>query len=183
MRVADHVLIGGGMANTFLVAQGHRLGGSLVDEDSIEVARTILQHEGRAELRLPVDLVVTDSIDEPTKIRNLEVGDFFEESEMAVDIGEKTIASHVQIIGLAKTVFWNGPMGVFEKDEFSNGTSAVAAAVAGSGATSVVGGGESVEAVNQSGTASQISHISTGGGASLEFVSGTSLPGIEVLRR
>ena len=180
-RIADKVLIGGGMANTFLAAKGLSLGGSLVDEESIDVARTILSAGERAEILLPRDLVLTGSIETPSNVRSVTVGDFIGDSEMAVDIGSKSVDEYIACIEAARTIFWNGPMGVFEKDEFAGGTRAIAVAVSGSNAVSIVGGGESVEAVNQSGRAGGISHISTGGGASLEFVSGQSLPGIEVL--
>lgn len=180
-KMADTVLIGGGMANTFLVSQGREMGGSLVDRDSMSVAATILGAEGGAEIELPNDLVVTDSIDAPTKVRTVAVEDGLEPGEMAVDIGPRTIQRYASVIAGAKTVFWNGPMGVFEKEEFSEGTRAMAAAIAESDSVSVVGGGESVEAVKSSSFGDRISHISTGGGASLEFISGAKLPGIAVL--
>ena len=182
VRLADSILIGGGMANTFLAAQGHALGSSLVDLESVETARRILEGLGRAEVHLPKDLVVTDSIDSPTRVRTVGVGEEIEAGEMAVDVGETTIDAYRESIADAKTIFWNGPMGVFERDEFSAGTRAIAVALAESGAVSIVGGGESVEAVNQSGASERISHISTGGGASLEFIAGEELPGIEILR-
>jgi phosphoglycerate kinase len=125
--------------------------------------------------------VVTKSIETPTGVRTVPVGESLGEGELAVDIGAKTIEAYRAAIASAETVFWNGPMGVFEKEEFAEGTRVVARAVADSEAVSIVGGGESVEAVNQSGSADRISHISTGGGASLEFISGQSLPGIEIL--
>lgn len=182
VKLADRVLIGGGMANTFLVAQGRAMGASLVDKDSIEVAKRILDAEKRAEVMLPDDVIVTDSLDNPTKTATRDLADGIQEGEMAVDIGPKTLERFVAAISEAKTIFWNGPMGVFEKDAFAGGTRGVARAVAEAKATSIVGGGESVEAVKESGYASRISHISTGGGASLEFISGATLPGIEILR-
>ncbi|HVT44227.1 MAG TPA: phosphoglycerate kinase [Thermoanaerobaculia bacterium] len=178
---ADMVLIGGGMANTFLAAKGVPMGASLVDHDSLDVARRILAGSSRAELVLPDDLIVTDSLDAPTRVRNADVATGLQDDERAVDIGERTIEAYKRRIEGARTIFWNGPMGVFERDEFAKGTLAMAEAVATSGGTTIVGGGESVEAVNQSGFAERISHISTGGGASLEFIAGSMLPGVAVL--
>jgi phosphoglycerate kinase len=184
VRLADSVLIGGGMANTFLASKGHALGASLVDKDSLEVAGRILSAGERATLHLPLDLVVGDDIKNPTKVRTVAVGEEIAADEMAADIGPRTIESYASIIGEAKTIFWNGPMGVFETGQFAAGTLAVAKAVSHApGATTIVGGGESVEAVKASGFADRISHISTGGGASLEFISGETLPGVEILRK
>jgi 3-phosphoglycerate kinase len=171
------------MANTFLAARGVPMGGSLVDLDSMDVAKRIMQGEHRAEVVLPVDLVVADSIDNPTAIRSADVEGGYGENDKAFDIGSKTIALYEAELGDAKTIFWNGPMGVFEKEQFAKGTMAMARAVANASAITVVGGGESVEAVKASGFAQNITHISTGGGASLEFISGATLPGVEVLRK
>ena len=183
IQVADKVLIGGGMANTFLAARGVPMGGSLVDKDSIEVAQRIMETDSRAELLLPADLVVANSLDNPTEIDwDADVSDGYTDDEKAFDIGPKTVATYEAELRDAKLIFWNGPMGVFEKEEFAKGTMAMAKAVANAAATTVVGGGESVEAVKSSGFADKITHISTGGGASLEFISGASLPGVEVLR-
>jgi phosphoglycerate kinase len=183
VKLADTVLIGGGMANTFLSARGVPMGGSLVDTDSIEVAQRIMEGEYRAELLLPVDLVVADSLDNPTEIDwDADVEDGYTETEKAFDIGPKTITNYEAELRNAKLIFWNGPMGVFEKEEFAKGTMAMARAVANADAITVVGGGESVQAIKASGFADRITHISTGGGASLEFISGASLPGVEVLR-
>jgi 3-phosphoglycerate kinase len=167
------------MANTFLAARNVRMGRSLVDRESIDVAKRIL---GDKKVELPVDLVVTDSIDAPLRIEISNVDHGLFDDQMAVDIGPQTIAKFVAAIQRARTIFWNGPMGVFEKEAFATGTMAMARAVAEANATSVVGGGESVEAVKASGFADRISHISTGGGASLEFIAGQKLPGVEVLR-
>ncbi|HVT05764.1 MAG TPA: phosphoglycerate kinase [Thermoanaerobaculia bacterium] len=183
VRLADTVLIGGGMANTFLASRGIAMGGSLVDQDSIPVARRILEGEKQAEVVLPQDLTVTDSIDTPANVHVADVAAGLQPDEKAADIGPKTIETFSEILHKAQTIFWNGPMGVFEKEEFATGTRAVAKAVAHASAIVVVGGGESVEAVKQSGYADRISHLSTGGGASLEFISGVSLPGIEVLQK
>jgi phosphoglycerate kinase len=176
VNLADTVLIGGGMANTFLAARGVSMGGSLVDKDSIEVATRIQK------VTLPVDLIVADDLESPSRIDEVDVTSGLSAGQKAFDIGSKTIAQYSGLLLDAKTIFWNGPMGVFEKKDFARGTMAMAKAVAASNATSVVGGGESVEAVNASGFASHISHISTGGGASLEFISGATLPGVEVLK-
>ncbi len=182
VKHADAVLIGGGMANTFLVAQDINMGDSLIDHDSIDVARRILSGGGRAQIILPLDLVVADNLDTPSKIETVDVENGLKEPQKALDIGPKTIAKFSGELKSAKTIFWNGPMGVFEKEAFAKGTMAVARAVAESGGTTIVGGGESVEAVKASGYAGKISHISTGGGASLEFISGAALPGVEVLK-
>ena len=182
VNLADTVLIGGGMANTFLAAQGVKMGKSLVDRDSLDVATRILNGKHRAEVMLPVDVVVTDSLDAPKTIETVEVKRGLSNRQIAVDIGPGTVAAFAASIKRARTVFWNGPMGVFEKEPFAKGTMAMARALAEAEATTVVGGGESVEAVNASGFADRISHISTGGGASLEFISGAPLPGVEVLR-
>ena len=176
VKLADTVLIGGGMATTGLAARGVPMGGSLVDAESMEVAKRITN------VTLPEDLVVADSLDAPTKIEEVAVANGLSENQKAFDIGSKTIARYSNELKGAKTVFWNGPMGVFEKPEFAKGTMAMARAVAEADAITVVGGGESVEAVKASGFAGRITHISTGGGASLEFISGATLPGVEVLR-
>ncbi|MGZ5474712.1 MAG: phosphoglycerate kinase, partial [Thermoanaerobaculia bacterium] len=183
VNLADKVLIGGGMANTFLAAQGVPMGGSLVDRESMGVAQRIMESKHRAEIILPVDLVVADSMDNPTEIDpDADVSDGYTDDEKAFDIGPKTIATFEAALRDAKLIFWNGPMGVFENELFAKGTIAMARAVANADAVTVVGGGESVEAIKASGFASRITHISTGGGASLEFISGASLPGVEVLR-
>ncbi|HEX6099002.1 MAG TPA: phosphoglycerate kinase [Thermoanaerobaculia bacterium] len=183
VKLADKVLIGGGMANTFLAARGVPMGGSLVDKESLEVAQRIMESDHRAEIILPFDLVVADSLDDPQEIDyDADVADGYTDEEKAFDIGPKTIATYEAELRDAKLVFWNGPMGVFEKEVFAKGTMAMARAVANVDAVTVVGGGESVEAIKASGFADKITHISTGGGASLEFISGASLPGVEVLR-
>ena len=180
VKLADTILIGGGMANTFLAAKGNAMGGSLVDQESIEVARRILASGSK--VMLPVDLVVADDLEAPTKVETVSAGSPLSAAQKAFDIGPKTVERYAEEVKKAKTVFWNGPMGVFESKHFAKGTMAIAAAVADSPAITVVGGGESVEAVKASGFAKRISHISTGGGASLEFIAGETLPGVEVLR-
>jgi len=176
VKLADTVLIGGGMANTFLAARGVPMGGSLVDKDSMEVAKRIQN------VTLPVDLIVADDLESPTSVETVAVAEGLTAGQKAFDIGPKTIAQCDNALKGARTIFWNGPMGVFEKEAFAKGTMAMARSVAEADAITVVGGGESVEAVKASGFANRISHISTGGGASLEFISGASLPGVEVLR-
>jgi phosphoglycerate kinase len=176
VKLADTVLIGGGMANTFLAARGVEMGGSLIDKDSFDVAQRITK------VTLPVDLVVADDLENPTRIETVDASAGLSAGQKAFDIGPQTVAAYGAELKRARIIFWNGPMGVFEKEAFAKGTTAMARAVAESDAISVVGGGESVEAVKESGFAEKISHISTGGGASLEFISGAALPGVEVLR-
>ncbi len=184
VNLADKVLIGGGMANTFLAARGVPMGGSLVDRESMGVAQRIMNSDHRAEIILPVDLVVADSMENPTEVKpDADVSDGYTDDEKAFDIGPKTIGTFEAALRDAKLIFWNGPMGVFENELFAKGTMAMARAVASADAVTVVGGGESVEAIKASGFASRITHISTGGGASLEFISGASLPGVEILRQ
>lgn len=180
--LADKLLIGGGMANTFLAAQGIAMGGSLVDQESFEVARRILGGEAAAKIVLPIDLVVADSLESPSKIDTVDISGGLRADQKAFDIGPLTVERYGTELKRAKTIFWNGPMGVFEKKEFADGTMAMAHALADASAISVVGGGESVEAVKASGFDDRVSHISTGGGASLELIAGASLPGVEVLR-
>ncbi|HEY6137948.1 MAG TPA: phosphoglycerate kinase [Thermoanaerobaculia bacterium] len=182
VNLADTVLIGGGMANTFLAARGVEMGGSLVDKDSIDVATRIGGRGAQRAPVLPVDLVVADDLDAPQKIETVDAAAGLAPEQKAFDIGPRTIAAYDAELKKARMVFWNGPMGVFEKEAFAKGTMAMARAVAEADAITVVGGGESVEAVKASGYADRISHISTGGGASLEFISGAALPGVEVLR-
>lgn len=181
--VADAFLIGGGMANTFLKAQDKHIGSSLVEDDQIETARAFFQHaesEGRAVL-LPEDVVIAQSVEAgaPTRIVPAsEVPDGW----MIVDIGPETIARFAQVLARAGTIVWNGPMGIFEIAEFAAGTRAVASLLAESGADTLVGGGDSVAAVEQMGVADRMGHISTGGGASLEFLEGKELPGVAALQ-
>lgn len=182
VNLADTVLIGGGMANTFLAAEGVEMGGSLVDRESMEVATRILNGRFRAGVKLPVDLVAGDDLKSPKVIETVSVSEGLTGGQKAFDIGPRTITAYRTALDGAKTVFWNGPMGVFEQPQFAKGTMAMAQAVANVDGVTVVGGGESVEAIKASGVAGRISHISTGGGASLEFISGAALPGVEVLR-
>jgi phosphoglycerate kinase len=182
MNIADQILIGGGMSYTFLKAKGLDIGKSLLEEEMIHSARRILE---RAEVRnisihLPLDHVVASERAASSAPITTE-GSAIPEDQMGLDIGPKTIDQFKGIIAKAKTVFWNGPMGVFELEPFARGTMEIARAVADSKSTSVVGGGDSVAAVNESGVADRISHISTGGGASLKFVEGKPLPGLQAL--
>jgi phosphoglycerate kinase len=184
MKLADAMLIGGAMAYTFLKSQGLPIGKSLVENDKLDLARELLQEAKRRQFRLvlPVDHVLAESVDS-TATRVTDVAST-PDGWMGLDIGPKTIESFSREISGARTIVWNGPLGMFEKPAFAQGTLAIARAVAaasGAGATSIVGGGDSVAAVEQSGLASQISHISTGGGASLEFLAGEKLPGVEAL--
>ncbi len=186
----SHLLIGGGMAYTFLKGLGHGIGNSLVEEDKINLALNIMKvaeysnPRKPVKLELPVDHVIAGSIEgrgaAPHQERDIPAG------KMAGDIGAKTIAHYRAIILQAKTILWNGPMGVFEKESFATGTMKIAEAVAEAtsrGAFSVVGGGDSVAALGRSGLTSKISHVSTGGGASLEFLGGRELPGVEALTK
>ena len=176
-KVVDNLLIGGAMAYTFLKSQGQPTGKSLVEDDKLDLARELLANLG-AKLVLPVDHVVVSELKEGAPN---EVADTVPDGKMGVDIGPKTIDSFSKVIAGAKTVIWNGPMGVFEKPPFDKGTVAVAKAVAQSGAVSVVGGGDSEKAVKSAGVTDKISHVSTGGGASLEFLAGIQLPGVAAL--
>jgi 3-phosphoglycerate kinase len=176
---ADSLLIGGAMGFTFFQALGYEVGDSLVEEDYLEEAKRLMEEAGDR-LVLPVDVVVADAMEEGAETETVAV-DSIPSGKMGLDIGPETVALFEGHISGASTIFWNGPMGVFEIDAFAKGTEGVARAVAESGATSVVGGGDSVAAVNKLGLEDRMSHISTGGGASLEYVEGKELPGIAVL--
>lgn len=184
MKVADSMLIGGAMAYTFLKAQGLPIGKSLVENDKLDLARDLLAEAKRRNFRLllPVDHVLAESPDS-TATR---VADITQTPDgwMGLDVGPKTVEEFRKEISTARTVIWNGPLGMFEKPAFAHGTLGIARAVAAAtkaGATTIIGGGDSVAAVEQAGVASQVSHISTGGGASLEFLAGEKLPGVEAL--
>jgi phosphoglycerate kinase len=178
MKIVDKLLVGGAMAYTFFKAQARPVGKSLVEEDKVELARSLLFSAGD-KLLLPLDNVVAAELKEGAA--NQVVHDI-PDGMMGLDIGPKTIEIYSRVISGAKTIVWNGPMGVFEKPPFDKGTVAIAKAVADSGAISVVGGGDSEKAVKSAGVADRISHISTGGGASLEFLAGIELPGVAVLK-
>ena len=185
MKIADAMLIGGGMAYTFLKADGQPIGKSLVEDDKVDLARRLREEAQKKKfaLLLPVDHVVGAEFKADTATQIVSVS-ATPDGWMGLDIGPKTIDAYRQKIAAAKTIVWNGPMGVFEMPAFAKGTLEIAKAVAAAttaGATSIVGGGDSVAAVHQSGLADKISHISTGGGASLEFLGGRKLPGVEAL--
>ena len=176
------LLIGGGMANTFFLAQGLEIGRSLVEEEMVETARAVLAAaaERGIEFVLPSDVVVADAIEDPQRVEVVP-SDAIPSDLMVVDIGPEARARYREVLGSSRTIFWNGPMGVFEVAEYAAGTLAVAEALAASDAFSVVGGGESVMAVRQAGVIDDIDHVSTGGGASLQFITGEGMPAIAAL--
>lgn len=178
------LLIGGAMAYTFLKAQGKKVGKSLVEEDKLELAKELLSEAQRRNVRLilPLDHVVAEKMDGAAATHTVSTDAGIPEDRMGLDIGPETVAAFSKEIAGAKTIVWNGPMGVFEIAPFAKGTMKIAEAIAAnSKATSIVGGGDSVAAIHQSGVADKITHISTGGGASLEFLEGKTLPGVEAL--
>jgi phosphoglycerate kinase len=176
---SDFVLIGGGMANTFFKAQGYTMGDSLVEDEALDTARQLLD-ETTGSLRLPVDMVIADRFAADAEQQTLPVGDV-PEGWRILDVGPQTVAEFGEVIADAATVVWNGPMGVFEIAPFAAGTYGVARAVAASNSESIIGGGDSVAAIKKAGLADQITHISTGGGASLEMLEGRALPGVSAL--
>jgi 3-phosphoglycerate kinase len=186
LKNASALVIGGGMAYTFLKAQGHTIGKSLVEDDQLDTAKSILAAAKKqgSEIVLPVDHIASEKFDAaaaPVAIDGLDIPD----NLMGMDVGPKTLAKYKTVLAGAKTIVWNGPVGVFEFDAFAKGTGEVAKLVAEAtarGAITVVGGGDSVAAVNKFGLADKMSHVSTGGGASLELLEGKKLPGIEVCR-
>ncbi|MGB8653798.1 MAG: phosphoglycerate kinase [Candidatus Acidiferrales bacterium] len=184
MKLADAMLIGGAMAYTFLKSQGLPVGKSLVEDDKLDLAKSLVEEARRRnfKLLLPVDHVLAESPNSTvTKITDIA---HTPDGWMGLDVGPNTVEEYRNVIATARTIVWNGPLGMFEKPAFSQGTLGMARAVAAAtkaGATSIVGGGDSVAAVEQAGVGSQISHISTGGGASLEFLAGEKLPGVEAL--
>jgi phosphoglycerate kinase len=180
LLVCDKLLIGGGMANTFLAAKGVAMGDSLVEPGSIEAAKKILTGAG-GKIILPEDLIIADKAEAGAEVKEVPVGPI-PAGWRALDIGPKTAKRFGDALRGAKLIVWNGPMGMFEIPPFDKGTNALAQAVAASGATSIVGGGDSVAAVNRAGLAEKITHISTGGGASLEFLEGKQLPGVVILQ-
>ena len=185
MKIADAMLIGGGMAYTFLKSQGVAIGKSLVEDDKLGLAKEILGEAKQKDFKflLPVDHVIAAEFKTDTPSKVVDAG-ATPADQMGLDIGPKTVAAYKAEIAKAKTIVWNGPMGVFEMPAFAKGTLEIAEAVASatsSGATSIIGGGDSVAALHKAGVADKISHISTGGGASLEFLGGRKLPGVEAL--
>jgi phosphoglycerate kinase len=184
MQKVDALLIGGGMAYTFLKAQGKEIGKSLLEEDKIELAKQLLSEAQQRKIKflLPIDHVVASQVAPDAVTRKIGEGEAIPSDQLALDIGPKTVELFSEEIGRAKTIVWNGPMGVFEMPPFAAGTNAIAHAVADNAdAISIVGGGDSVAAVKKAGVADRITHISTGGGAYLEFLEGKKLPGVEAL--
>lgn len=181
---ADHVLIGGAMAYTFLKAQGFGVGKSLVEDDQKATALGILAKakEKKVDFLLPLDHLVASAAEASAETRVVDTLPL-PDAMLGVDIGPKTIEAYSRIIGAAKLIFWNGPMGIFEIEPFAQGTMKIARAIAASGAVSIVGGGDSIAAVKKAGVKDKISHISTGGGASLEYIAYETLPGIEALEK
>ncbi len=179
---ADVLIIGGGMANTFLAAQGYETGASLVEADKIELAKELMRKakELGTTLLLPTDVVVADSFSNDANYKVVKANEI-EPGWMALDIGPESYASFAKAIAPMKMIVWNGPMGVFEMSNYATGTNKVAEAVANAKAVTIVGGGDSISAIEKSGLASKITHISTGGGASLEYLEGKILPGIAAL--
>ena len=177
---ADRILIGGGMANTFFAAKGYEMGDSLVEQDAVATAADLISRAGDR-LMLPVDVMLADAFSAEATTR-IALPDQVQPGWRILDIGPKTIGVFSDVIAKAGTVIWNGPMGVFELAPFAEGTFAIARALAASDAMSIVGGGDSAAAVQESGVADQIGHISTGGGASLEFLEGLELPGVAALQ-
>jgi phosphoglycerate kinase len=183
LRLVDSLLIGGGMANTFLLAMGKQIGDSLAESNAVEeVNKIVFFAQGReTEIILPTDVVIANGMDESAERKVISIDDAVPSGWKILDIGPQTIAAFGAEIKDAKTVFWNGPMGYFESAPFAEGTRAIAQAMAESGARTVIGGGDSVAAVEQMGLADKIGHISTGGGASLELLEGRELPGVAAL--
>ena len=183
LEKVDTLIIGGGMSYTFSKAMGGEIGNSLLDAERIGLAKELMDSAKAkgVKLLLPVDSVIANDFDNPTEIKTVDAG-CIPEGWQGLDIGPKTIALFSDAVKAAKTVVWNGPMGVFEKPEFAKGTLAIATAMAESDATTIIGGGDSAAAVTQMGLAPKMSHISTGGGASLEFLEGKVLPGVACLQ-
>jgi phosphoglycerate kinase len=178
----DILMIGGGLANTFLAARGYDLQSSLVEQEAVPTARDILERAAARgiEVVLPVDLVVTDDLARPSRIATV-AADAVPPRLKVVDVGPATRRAFADAIARARTLFWNGPLGIFETPPFDAGTRQVAAALARSAAFTVCGGGETVAAARQAGVLDRIGHVSTGGGAALEFLAGKTLPGVAVL--
>ena len=180
LNKVDNLIIGGGMAYTFMKAQNKNIGKSLVELDKVETAKDILEKAKArgVNIYLPIDHIVASKKDNPQDVEG--VNDI-PENMIAFDIGQKTIAEFEKVVKASKTIFWNGPLGLFEVNSFAAGTIAIAKAIANSGNVSVVGGGDSVSAIKKAGVTAKMTHISTGGGASLEFIEGKELPGIAAL--
>jgi len=184
LNKVDTLIIGGGMAYTFLKAQDQKVGKSLVEDDKVDLAKKLLDQakEHNVKFLLPVDHIAADRVDANALVKTISEGGPIPDNLIALDIGPKTIDRFSEEIGRARTIVWNGPMGVFELSPFSRGTFRVASAIAeNGGVTSIVGGGDSIAAVRAAGLADKMTHISTGGGASLEFLEGKKMPGVEAL--
>ncbi len=183
LNIADNIIIGGGMMYTFLKAMGENVGKSLLEEDKIELAQNILEKSknNNVKIYLPLDTVVAKEFKNETDFYTVDI-DNIPDDYMGLDIGQKTIDLFSDVIKNSKTIIWNGPMGVFEMDNFAKGTNSIALAISNNTeATSIVGGGDSAAAVEKIGLADKITHISTGGGASLEYLEGKILPGIDAV--
>lgn len=182
LEKVDHLLIGGGLSYTFSKAQGYEVGNSLVEEDKIELAQSFIQKakDKGVQLHLPIDAVIADAFSADANVKAVAI-DSIEEGWMGLDIGPKTSQQYAEVIEQSALVIWNGPMGVFEMAPFENGTKTVAEAVAKTEGYTIIGGGDSAAAVEKFNLADQMNHISTGGGASLEFMEGKVLPGVEAL--
>jgi 3-phosphoglycerate kinase len=180
LKLADKVLIGGAMTYTFLKAKGLDVGGSLVEEEKLELATETMAKAG-GKLVLPIDHVIASAFEADADTKTAPVTEPVPAGWMGLDIGPETVKLYQTEIKKAKLIVWNGPMGVFEMEAFAYGTVAIAAAVADSDAVSIVGGGDSEKAIKKAGVGGRISHISTGGGASLEFLAGQELPGVTAL--
>ena len=179
LEISDQLLIGGGMANTFLAAQGHEMGDSLVEQDALERAASLLA-SSNGSIFLPTDVVIADAFSQEASFKTVDRAEI-PSGWRVMDIGTESIRAYCDVIEASKLIVWNGPMGVFEFEPFAVGTKLVAQAVAGSSAVSIVGGGDSAAAIRQAGLVDRIDHVSTGGGASLEFLEGKKLPGIAAL--
>lgn len=179
IQIADTILLGGGMANTFLASKGIDLGDSLVEVDSLDAASGFLARAGE-KIHLPIDLVVADGFSSEAAYRVVPIAGV-ETGWQALDIGPETISSYVSVIKAAETIVWNGPVGVFEFDPFAKGTNALAKAIAATEAKAIIGGGDSAAAIRKAGLEGNVYHVSTGGGASLEFLEGKVLPGVAAL--
>ncbi len=182
MTKSKNILIGGGMANTFIKAKGYETGDSLIEEDQVEVAKDLMERakEEGVNLMLPLDVVVADDFAPDAEHKAVDI-DSIEAGWQALDIGPKTVEQYADILKDAKTVTWNGPLGVFEMDAFAKGTNEIAKVLAGLDATTIIGGGESAAAIKKAGLENDVTHISTGGGASLRVIQGKSLPAVEAL--
>jgi phosphoglycerate kinase len=177
---ADTILIGGAMQFPFFTAQGHQVGASLCEAEGVAPAERVLAEANDGQVKLPVDVVAGEAFSADTPVTDIDGVDV-PEGLMGLDVGPKTAAAYAEVIANAGTIFWNGPMGAFELEPFAAGTKSVAEAVAKASGTTVVGGGDSAAALRQFGLEDQVTHLSTGGGASLELIEGKTLPGVEVL--